>query len=348
MKAVVYQGIEQVEVLDLPEPEIIGPGDIIVKVERAAICGSDMHVFHGRETGIDKGTIMGHEFVGTVVETGGEVRNFKKGDRVISPFTINCAECFFCKNGFSARCEQSRLFGWVSNGEGLQGVHAEFVRVPLGDSTLVALPESLSWEEGNLLSDIFCTGFFGADMAEIKPQGTYVVIGCGPVGQMAIKAARMLGAEHLYAVDSVPFRLNMAEKNGAIPVNYSSSNPYQVILAQTEGRGADGVIEAVGGFEPMRTAFGLLRNGGILASVGVQAYDRFPFDPPQIYDKNITLKAGRCSVRSYLDRLIPLVLESKPVLDDVITHTFDLKDGKEAYRLFDERKDIAMKVLLKP
>lgn len=348
MKAITFEGIRKVGLTEVPEPEITAPHDIIVKVERAAICGSDLHVFHGRETGIDAGTIMGHEFTGTVADTGSDIRNFRNGDRVVSPFTTNCGECYYCKIGLTARCEKGSLFGWVSKGEGLQGVHSEYVRVPMGDSTLKYLPDDLSWEQGNLLADICCTGYFCAEMADIKPDGTYVVIGCGPVGQMAIKAARYQGAEHIYAVDRIPFRLEMAERNGAIPLNYQEVNVNEAIKAVTGGRGADAVMEAVGGRGPMRTAFELLRPGGILASAGVQAYDQFPFTPPDIYDKNLILKAGRCSVRHYLDTLIPIVQSGALQISDVITHTIPLQDGVEAYRIFDEEKDSTMKVLLKP
>ena len=348
MKAVTFQGIRKVSVSNVPEPRIESPGDIIVKVERAAICGSDLHVYHGRETGIDIGTTMGHEFTGTVAEVGSEVRNFKVGDRIVSPFTTNCGTCFYCKKGLTARCEKGNLFGWVSKGKGLQGVHAEYVRVPMGDSTLVSLPDDLSWEQGNLLADICCTGFFCAEMAEIEPEGIYAVIGCGPVGQMAIKAAKYLGAEKIYAIDRIPFRLEMAERNGAIPLNFEKQDVGDEIQNVTHGRGADAVMEAVGGYEPMKTAFRLLRPGGILASAGVQAYEQFPFSPPDIYDKNLILKAGRCSVRHYLDKLIPLVQKGELQITNVITHTMELKDGVEAYRLFDEEKNAAVKVLLKP
>ncbi len=348
MKAVTFQGVETVELAEVGDPAILEPTDAIVRLRRAAICGSDMHVYHGRETGIDVGTIMGHEFTGELAEAGKEVHSFNKGDRVVSPFTTSCGSCFFCKKGLTARCTNGQLFGWVEGGKGLQGAHAEYVRVPLADTTLVHLPEELSWEEGNMLSDIFATGFYCAEQAEINEEGVYVVIGCGPVGQMAIKSAVFMGARKLYAVDCIPFRLKMAEAQGAIPVNFMETDPVNFIRDTTDGRGADGVMEAVGGYESMSTAFEILRPGGVLATVGVQAYKSFPFAPPDIYDKNVILKAGRCSVRHYLDRLIPLVQQQKVSLEDVITHTFSLDEGVEAYRVFDEEKDSALKVLLKP
>ncbi|HAW81454.1 MAG TPA: hypothetical protein DEO59_15715 [Balneola sp.] len=348
MKAITFQGIKCVQLSEVPEPEIISKKDAIVKIERAAICGSDMHVYHGRETGIDPGTIMGHEFTGTVVDTGVEVSKFKVGDRVLSPFTVNCGECHFCEIGLTARCVKSQLYGWKESGVGLEGVHAEYLRVPMADATLVHLPDDFSWEQGNLLADIASTGYFGAELAELKSKDTCVVIGCGPVGIMAIKAAKYFGCKEIVAVDGIDFRLEFAEQNGAIPVNYLRQNIVEKILERTNRIGADSVIEAVGSKSSMKTAFDILRPGGILASVGVQAFDQLPFSPSDMYDKNIILKAGRCSSRFYAEKLIPLVQNGEIQLTDVISHTFDLKDGVEAYRFFDEEKDKCLKVLLRP
>ncbi len=345
MKAIVFKGIKKVEVVEVSSPKIIEPTDAIVKVESAAICGSDMHVYHGRETGIDSGTIMGHEFSGTIVEVGKDVHGFKKGERVLSPFTINCGDCFYCNIGLTARCIKSRLYGWVENGVGLQGVHAEYVRVPMANSTLVHLPAELSWEEGNLLADIASTGYFGAEQAEIKSSDYCVIVGCGPVGIMAIKAAKLLGAKKIYAIDSIDFRLKIAEDNGATPINFSMVNPVDEIKKATKFRGADCVIEAVGSKASMKTSFSILRPGGVLSTIGVQAFDELPFSPEEMYDKNITLKAGRCSSRFYAEKLIPKVISEEFSIKDVITHRFKLEDGVEAYRLFDEEKENCLKVL---
>lgn len=348
MKAITFQGIKKVALSDVPVPIISFDTDVIVKVESAAICGSDMHVYHGRERGIDSGTIMGHEFTGTVVDAGKGIKNFKKGDRVLSPFTVNCGECFYCKKGITARCEKSQLYGWVENGVGLQGVHAEYVKVTMADATLLGLPDDLSWEQGNLLADIASTGYFGAELGEVKPDDICVVVGAGPVGIMAIKASRYLGAKTVFAVDGIEFRLQEAEKNGAIPINYLKEDVVEKIKEATKGRGADCVIEAVGSKESMNTSFKLLRPAGILASIGVQAFDELPFSPPDMYDKNIVLKAGRCSSRHYAEKLLPIVQSGALEITDVITHSFSLEEGVEAYRFFDEHKDECLKVLLRP
>lgn len=348
MKAITFQGIKEVALSDVPKPEITSGTDAIIKVESAAICGSDMHVYHGRETGIDTGTIMGHEFTGTVVEVGSGIKNFRKGDRVLSPFTVNCGDCYYCKKGITARCIKSELYGWVENGKGLQGVHAEYVKVPMADSTLLGLPDDLSWEQGNLLADIASTGYFGAELAEVKPEDVCVVVGVGPVGIMAVKASKYLGAKIVFAIDSIDFRLIEAEKNGAIPINYLEEDTLQQVKNATEGRGVDCVIEAVGSKASMDSSFKFLRPAGILASIGVQAFDALPFSPPDMYDKNIVLKTGRCSSRHYAEKLIPIVQSGALKITDVITHTFQLRDGVEAYRFFDENKDECLKVLLKP
>ncbi len=348
MKAITFQGIRSVALSNVPDPKIISESDAIIKVELAAICGSDMHVYHGRETGIDPGTIMGHEFTGTVIEIGQAVKNFSVNDRVLSPFTINCGECYFCQIGLTARCVHSHLYGWIENGKGLHGVHTEYVRVPMADGTLVRLPDDISWEQAALLADIASTGYFGADMANIKETNTCIIIGCGPVGIMAVKTVKYFGAKTIFAIDSIPFRLDFAQRNGAIPVNSSTENIKEIIREATSGVGADCIIEAVGSSSSMKSSFELLRPGGILASVGVQAFGQLPFSPPDMYDKNIILKTGRCSSRYYSEKLMPLIQNGDLNVTDVITHTFGLAKGVEAYRFFDEEKDRCLKVLLKP
>lgn len=348
MKALVYKGIKEVEIKEVPTPEILAPTDAIVKVECAAICGSDMHVYHGREKGIDVNTIMGHEFVGTIVEIGSSIKNLKIGDEVISPFTTNCGHCYYCEKGLTARCEQSQLYGWVEKGVGLHGIHAELARIPLADSTLVHKPKELSWEKANLISDNLPTGYFGAEMVEVSEHGIYAVVGCGSVGLMAVISAFLQGAKKVYALDRIPFRLQKAASFGAIPVNIDKEDAVKRINSETGGRGVDGVIEAVGSSSPLKLAFDLVRPGGILGSVGVQAFDQLPFSPPDLYDKNVTLKFGRCSARHYIDKVLPLIDQMPCDVLDVVTHHFPLSEAKEAYRIFDEEKEKAIKVLLKP
>ena len=246
MKALTFHGKQTIKYETVPDPQIEHPKDVILKVLLTAICGSDLHVYHERETGLDYGTVMGHEFVGEIVEIGNEVKSFQTGDVVYCPFTTNCGECFYCRIGLTARCTKGQLFGWVENGFGLHGGQAEYVRVPLADSTLLRLPENVTLEEGLFLGDIFSTGYFCADMADIKPNGTYTIVGCGPVGLLAILGAKELGAEKIFAIDSVPERLELAERFGAIAVNYQQENPVELIREVTDRRGADAALEVVG------------------------------------------------------------------------------------------------------
>lgn len=194
MKALTFHGKERIHYESIADPEIVLPTDVIVKIEASAICGSDLHVYHEHEKGIDHGTAMGHEFVGEIVETGKEVHVHKKSDMIMSPFTTCCGQCYYCRIGLTCRCIHNQLYGWVEKGIGLQGRQAEYIRVPLADSTLMKVPEGISLEEGLLLGDILSTGFYCAQQAEIKSNRVYVIVGCGPVGLMTIIASRELGS----------------------------------------------------------------------------------------------------------------------------------------------------------
>ncbi|KPK83683.1 MAG: hypothetical protein AMS27_12110, partial [Bacteroides sp. SM23_62_1] len=181
MKAITFEGIKNLSYRSVPDPVIHDPKDVIVKVQYTAICGSDLHVYHGRETGIDAGTIMGHEFTGYIVDTGANVTSLRIGDHIVSPFTTNCGKCDFCRIGLTARCLNGQLFGWIEKGIGLHGAQAEYVRVPYADSTLLKIPDSIFSEYALMAGDILSTGYYCAEMAEIRPGKPYVVVGCGPV-----------------------------------------------------------------------------------------------------------------------------------------------------------------------
>ncbi|MDZ7363791.1 MAG: alcohol dehydrogenase family protein [candidate division KSB1 bacterium] len=347
MHALTFHGIETIKYESVPDPKIESPHDVIVKIRLAGICGSDLHVYHGREKGLDTGTVMGHEFVGEIVDWGKAVRKFRKGDLVFSPFTTNCGECFYCRKDLPCRCTSGQLFGWVQNGVGLHSGQAEFVRVPLADSTLLRVPKNVLPEEALLLGDVLSTGYFCADMAEIKSDGTYAVIGCGPVGLMAIIGARELGAERIYAIDTIPERLALAAKFGATLIDYQKENPLAVIRDVTEGRGADAVLEAVGSPAAARLALDLVRPGGILAVAGVHTEEHFAFSPAEAYDKNLTYKVGRCPARYYAERLIPIVEKKKYDLTSMISHRLPLAEGVRGYKIFAEKLEGCTKVILK-
>lgn len=347
MKALTFEGIRKITYRDVPDPAIILPTDAIVKVDYTAVCGSDLHVYHGRETGIDTGTVMGHEFVGEIVEMGPKVKGFACRDKVISPFTTNCGDCFFCSIGLTARCIKGQLFGWVENGKGLQGTQAEFVRVPLAGSTLIKYPVSIHPEQAMLAGDILSTGYFCAEMAEITADGIYVILGCGPVGLLAIMSAIEMGAKKIYAADIIPYRLKLAMSLGAIPLNPEKEDPSEIIKNVTKGAGADAVMDAVGSHDATKLAYKLVRPGGIISTIGVQTNQNFAFSPIDAYDKNITYKVGRCPARFYMEKMIGKIEEKRFDPAKIITHRLNLSDGKEAYRIFDKKEDNCLKVILK-
>lgn len=348
MKALTWQGLRDVRCTEAAEPRIADDRDAIVAVELAGLCGSDLHVWHGRETGLDAGTVMGHECIGRVVEVGDQVTRFRAGDRVAVPFTTSCGRCHYCATGLSARCVEGQLFGWVQGGHGLQGAQAGRVRVPLADGTLCRIPDDLDARAALLLCDVLPTGHFGALQAGVRADGTYAVIGCGPVGLMAIAAAREMGAERLYAVDTVEARLSFATRLGAIAVDARREVPHQVVTGATVGRGADAVIEAVGSPEAGRLAWELVRPGGTIAAVGVHHEAAFPFSPVQAYDRNLTYRIGRCPARSLMEGLIPLAQRNAATLAALVTHRLPLEAGVEAYAAFDAKRDGCIKVAFAP
>jgi len=348
VRAVTYHAPKDLRVDSVAEPQILAPTDVIVAVQLAAICGSDLHVWHGRETGLDEGTVMGHEFLGEVQEVGAAVTGIRRGDRVVSPFTTSCGTCFYCGRGLPGRCVRGQLFGWVERGAGLHGGQAELVRVPLADTTLVVLPRDLAPEAGLVLGDVLATGYHCATMAGVTPSDVCAVIGCGPVGLMAVLAARELGAARVLALDTVPERLSLATRLGAEPVDLRQADPVEVARAATDGRGADAVLEAVGSAESTRLAFALARAGGTISAVGVHHEAAFPFSPGEAYDKNLTYRIGRCPARHYMERLLPVARRHESELAALFTHRFSLEEGPAAYRLFDEKRDGCIKVALLP
>jgi threonine dehydrogenase-like Zn-dependent dehydrogenase len=273
------------------------------------------------------------------------VRSLRVGNQVMSPFTTSCGNCFYCNIGLTCRCIYGQLYGWRQQQTGLHGGQAEFVRVPLAESTLMKIPEGVTLEEGLFLGDILSTGFFCAKQAEIKPQNIYVVVGCGPVGLMAILGAREYGAERVYAIDTIPERLDMARKFGAIAIN-ANQNPIETIKAITDGRGADGVMEAVGNSATNKLAYDLVRPGGIISAVGVCTDKHLAFSPTQAYDKNLTYKVGRCPARFMMSELVPLVQEKKYDVTSIISHRLPLSEGVAGYNIFANKKDNCLKVVL--
>ena len=347
MKALTFRGIKNIGYETVNDPGLLDPADVIVRVHHTAVCGSDLHVYHGRESGLDEGTVMGHEFTGEIVETGKSVKNFKKGEHVVSPFTTNCGHCYFCDIGLTARCVNGQLYGWVEEGIGLHGAQAEYVRVPHADSTLVNIPGNLDPKYALLAGDILSTGYFCAENAEIRPGGLYVVIGCGPVGLLTIMSAFEQGAQHIVAIDTIPERLEIANRLGAIAWHLDE-NPVLYILEKTHGVGAEAVMEAVGSPVAQDLAIKLVRPGGIISTVGVQTTHDFSFSPIEAYDRNLTFKIGRCPARYYMDILMPKLEDWRWDLDMIFSHELPLREGPRAYEIFDKKEENALKIILKP
>jgi threonine dehydrogenase-like Zn-dependent dehydrogenase len=365
MDAVTFDGPRNMHVKQKPKPKIEEDGDVVVKVTMASICGSDLHPYAGRGARLDDGTTFGHEYAGVVVATGPEVKSIKVGDRVASAFTTNCGHCWFCTHALTCRCPKGARFGWIVKGQGIEGTQAEFVRVPMADTTLVPVPDNVTDEEALLLGDILCTGWFCAARADIPELAkaypgedvVAVVIGCGPVGLMAILAAQAQGANKIIAVDTVPERLQLAAGWGAIAVNGKDQDAVQkAVHDASNSRGADAVMEAVGSQGAIGAAFKYVRIGGVISSVGLHTDDQFTaFSPAEGYAKNITYRNGRCPARHYMDHLLKLIQEKRwgdPFPGtQIISHRVSLHDEKavrDAYEKFETKRDNCTKVLLIP
>ncbi|KAL2124398.1 hypothetical protein VTJ04DRAFT_763 [Mycothermus thermophilus] len=355
MKAVVFHGPKKAVVEDRPVPKIQDPTDIIVKVQSTALCGSELHVYRGHQPS-PTGFIMGHEFVGAVVQAGSEVKTVAVGDKVVAPFTVSCNTCFYCTHGFSSRCAHVRLFG----SELLDGGQAEYVRVPFADGTVMRVNDpasgfaALSDQALVLMADIFPTGFFGAKnaFALLQPhqpasEAVVVVIGCGPVGLCAIVAALEYKPRKLFAVDNVPSRLELAKGLGAEPLDFSAGTEEMVrrVKEATEGRGADAVIEVVGLSPALRTAFDLIRPFGVISSIGVHNAE-IPWDGNEAYGKNLRVQMGRCPVRSVFQEALPVLAKNQDKFSFMFDKIMPLSEAVEGYELFDQRK--VQKVIFKP
>jgi len=347
MQAVILKDVQNVAVEETADPVIECSTDVIVKVSLCAICGSDMHVYHDREKGCDHGTIMGHEITGVIVEKGRGVVGLHIGDRVVSPFSTSCGLCHYCRKGLTARCMHNELYGWKQNGRGLQRAQAEYVRVPLAAASLVKYEEyGISAEAALLSGDVLSTGYFGALQGEIKGGEDVVVVGCGPVGLMAVYSAHKQGAGRVFALDELAGRLELAEKLGGIAIDSSKPENRAYLWDLMQGYGAEVVIEAVGSPAAQKLAFQLVQCGGIISTIGVHTTEPFAFMPAAAYEKNITYKTGRCPARTMMNNTLPLLAVDEKILTSVITHRFALTDAVEAYKLFDEKRQGCVKLVM--
>jgi len=345
VRAVTFHDVGDFRVEDVPKPSLQAASDVLLKVALGAICGSDLHLYHGHSP-INPGAVIGHEFTGVVEEVGPEVRRFQPGDRVVASFFTACGHCYLCRRGWFAQCENKGTFGHGEYFGNLGGGQAEWVVVPLADHTLEPIPEGMSDEQAIFVGDILATAYFGAERAEIKPGDTVAVIGAGPVGLLAVMAAQLFGPSRIYAVDMVDARLEVAQELGAIPVNAGERHPVEHLLKVTQGYGVDRSIECVGQLSAVETAFNCVRGGGTISMVGVPSEVEWPMPIMQAWLKDLTFRAGWCNVQAYMRPLLDLVAAGKLQPDRIISHRMKLDDAAEAYRLFDSRE--ATKIVLTP
>jgi alcohol dehydrogenase len=346
MRAVVLQGKGEVSVEEVPDPELPGEDGAIVRVEKTAICGSDLHLYHGSMGGV--GVRLGHEFVGPIEEVGSGVRRAKKGDRVLVSGVIGCGRCPECLGRDPVLCSGGMPGKVWGVGPDLHGGQAEAVAVPTVDAFTMTIPEAVTTEQAVLLTDILPTGYLGAQRADITPGDTVVVIGLGPVGVFALQCAQLFGPARILAVDTVPERLARAEALGAEPIDASKGGTPQQVIAATGGRGADAVIEAVGADQTITDAIFSCALGGTISVIGVNLNFQFPLPAPLLLMRRLTLRMTLASVPTTWSALVPLIERGRLHPEDVFTHHLGLSQAAEAYRMFDRREDGCLKVLLDP
>jgi threonine dehydrogenase-like Zn-dependent dehydrogenase len=388
MRAVTFQGKGKMEVETVPDPKIINPRDSIVKITSTCICGSDLHLYDGYIPSVQRGDIMGHEFMGIIVETGPAVTNLQVGDRVIVPFTIACGDCFFCKHDMYSLCDNSNpnaamaeemygfspagLFGYSHMFGGYAGGQAEYARVPFSDVGCFKIPPEISDEQAVFLTDIFPTGYMAAENCNIQPGDTVAIWGCGPVGQFAIRSAYLLGARQVIAIDRFGERLRMAEAGGAITLDYENADVIDELKDMTGGMGPDSVIDAVGmeahgmgldywydrvaekiGMETdrpvaLRRAIQACRKGGTVSLAGVYGGIIDKIPMGAAFNKGLTFKMGQTHVHRYVQPLIERIMRGDIDPSFVITHKVSLDEAPEMYRTFRDKEDGCIKVVLKP
>jgi len=389
MKALQWLGSGSVAVNEVAEPKILNSGDAIIKVSSTAICGSDLHIYNGYIPSMEKGDILGHEFMGEVVEVGGEVSKLAVGDRVVVPFPISCGKCYYCQHDLWSLCDNSNpnagvtdklfgytpaaIFGYSHLFGGYPGGQADYVRVPFADVGPFKVPVSLSDEQVLFLTDIFPTGYMAAENCDIQPGQVIAVLGCGPVGQFAIRSALLLGAERVIAVDRYPERLALAAKGGAEVFNYEEKPIHETLRDMTGGRGPDAIIDAVGLEAHGGTAVDALydtamqkvrletdrpyairqaiiacRKGGIVSLAGAYGglVDKIPMGAA--FNKGLTFRMGQTHVHRYLSTLLGLIEQGRIAPEEIITHTLPLSEAAHGYEIFKHKQEQCIKVVLKP
>jgi 2-desacetyl-2-hydroxyethyl bacteriochlorophyllide A dehydrogenase len=344
MRAVTFQAPGEVRVDDKPEPELIAGDDAIVAVEATGVCGSDLHIYHGRVQ-MAPGFTLGHEFVGTVLEAGADVTRVAEGDRVLGCYCSACGECFFCRRGDFHKCDKGRVFGHGEVLGDLQGAQADRVLVPNADLTLRKVPDGMTSDDALFAGDVMGTGYHAVHESELEEGATLAVLGLGPVGLCAVQAATALGAGQVIAVDSVADRLEMAKSFGATPLHLTDDDVRGEVKKLTEGRGADVTVDAVGHPDAFDMACRLTRKAGTVSAIGVYA-ERMEVHMGVVWIKALTVRTGHANVIGHVDAVLDLMQSGKVDPSPLVTHHMKLDDAAEAYEVYDRRE--ALKIVMEP
>ena len=388
MKANCWYGKQDMQITEVPDPKILNKKDAIIKVTSTAICGSELHLYNGFVPMMEKGDIMGHEFMGEIVEVGPEVKQRRVGDRVVVAFPISCGECFFCKKELYSLCENTNPNAWVAEKllghspagifgyshlvGGFAGGQAEYVRVPFADIGTVKIENGLTDEQVLFLSDIFPTGYEAAENCNIQPGDTVAIWGCGPVGQFAIRSCFMLGAERVIAIDRFPERLGMAREGGAETIDYEETDVYDTLMQLTGGRGPDSCMDAVGLEAHMpgplyyydrfkqammsesdrpialRQAIMACRNGGTVSVPGVYGGFIDKFPMGAVMNRSLTIKTGQTHAQRYFKPLLKRIADGDIDPSFVVTHRMKLADAPHGFDIFNRKEDGCIKIVMTP
>jgi 2-desacetyl-2-hydroxyethyl bacteriochlorophyllide A dehydrogenase len=344
MRAVTFQAPGEVRIEERPEPEPQAPDDAVIRVEATGVCGSDLHIYHGR-VAVEPGFTLGHEYVGTVVAAGDGVTGVEVGDRVLGTYCTACGDCFFCARGDFHKCDRGRVFGHGKTLGSLQGAQAELLLVPNADLTLRRVPDGIDDDVALFAGDVMGTGYHAVRETGVGEGSVVAVLGLGPVGLCAVQAAFAAGAEGVVAVDTVDDRLRMAESFGAVPAHLTEGDPRSAVKEATEGRGADATIDAVGHPDALELACRLTRKAGTVSATGVYA-ERIEVHMGIVWIKALTLRTGHANVIKHLDPVLDGLAAGTLDPRPLVTHHMPLDDAAEAYAAYDRRE--ALKIVLLP
>jgi alcohol dehydrogenase len=344
MRAVTFQAPGEVRIEERPEPEPQAQDEAVIRVEATGVCGSDLHIYHGR-VAVEPGFTLGHEYVGTVVAAGDEVSGVEVGDRVLGTYCTACGDCFFCARGEFHKCDRGRVFGHGKTLGSLQGAQAEMLLVPNADLTLRRVPDGIEDDVALFAGDVMGTGYHAVSETGVGPGSVVAVLGLGPVGLCAVQAAFAAGAERVVAVDTVEDRLRMAESFGAVPAHLTEGDPRASVKEVSEGRGADATIDAVGHPDALELACRLTRKAGTVSATGVYA-ERIEVHMGIVWIKALTLRTGHANVIKHLDPVLDGLADGTLDPRPLVTHHMPLDEAAEAYAVYDRRE--ALKIVLRP